>query len=71
MISVVVPVRDEEHTVAELHEQLAAALEGRGDPWEVVFVDDGSRDGTHAALVGLHDRADNPMGVGRRRVPIR
>ena len=46
MISVVVPVRDEEHTVAELHEQLAAALEGRGDPWEVVFVDDGSRDGT-------------------------
>ena len=67
MISVVVPVRDEEHTVAELHEQLAAALEGRGDPWEVVFVDDGSRDGTHAALVALHDRADNVKVVRLRR----
>ena len=67
MISVVVPVRDEEHTVAELHEQLAAALEGRGDPWEVVFVDDGSRDGTHAALVGLHDRSDKVKVVRLRR----
>jgi len=67
VISVVVPVRDEEHTVAELHEQLAAALEGRGDPWEVVFVDDGSRDGTHAALVGLHDRSDKVKVVRLRR----
>ena len=67
MISVVVPVRDEEHTVAELHEQLVAALEGRGDPWEAVFVDDGSRDGTHAALVRLHDRVDNVKVVRLRR----
>ena len=67
MISVVVPVRDEEHTVAELHEQLVAALEGRGDAWEAVFVDDGSRDGTHAALVRLHDRVDNVKVVRLRR----
>ena len=59
MISVVVPVRDEEHTVD--------ALAGRGEPWEAVFVDDGSRDGTHAALVRLHDRADNVKVVRLRR----
>ena len=51
MISVVVPVRDEELTVERLYDELAQALAERGDPWEVVFVDDGSRDGTHAALV--------------------
>ena len=67
MISVVVPVRDEEHTVAALHEQLVTALAGRGEPWEVVFVDDGSRDGTHAALVRLHDRTDNVRVVRLRR----
>ncbi|HET9242794.1 MAG TPA: glycosyltransferase family 2 protein [Gaiella sp.] len=67
MISVVVPVRDEERTIAALHDELAAALEGRGDPWEVVFVDDGSRDGTHAALVRLHDAADNVKVVRLRR----
>jgi dolichol-phosphate mannosyltransferase len=67
VISVVVPVRDEEHTVAELHAQLVAALEGRGEEWEAVFVDDGSRDGTHAALVRLHDRADNVKVVRLRR----
>ena len=32
-----------------------------------VFVDDGSRDGTHAALVRLHDRADNVKVVRLRR----
>ena len=67
MISVVVPVRDEERTIDALHDELAAALEGRGDPWEVVFVDDGSRDGTHAALVRLHDAADNVKVVRLRR----
>ena len=67
MISVVVPVRDEEHTVDALHEQLVVALEGRGEPWETVFVDDGSRDGTHAALVRLHDRAENVKVVRLRR----
>ena len=67
MISVVVPVRDEEHTVDALHEQLADALEAGAEPWEVVFVDDGSRDGTHAALVRLHDRTDNVRVVRLRR----
>jgi dolichol-phosphate mannosyltransferase len=67
VISVVVPVRDEEQTVEPLYAELAAALEPRGDPWEVVFVDDGSRDGTHAALVRLHAGFDNVRVVRLRR----
>jgi glycosyltransferase involved in cell wall biosynthesis len=67
VISVVVPVRDEERTVEPLYDELATALESRGEPWEVVFVDDGSRDGTHAALVRLHAAATNVRVVRLRR----
>jgi dolichol-phosphate mannosyltransferase len=67
VISVVVPVRDEELTVEPLYDELARAFSDRGEPWEVVFVDDGSRDGTHAALVRLHAAATNVRVVRLRR----
>ena len=67
MISVVVPVRDEELTVERLYDELAQALSERGEAWEVVFVDDGSRDGTHAALVRLHAGTSNVRVVRLRR----
>jgi dolichol-phosphate mannosyltransferase len=67
VISVVVPVRDEERTVEPLYDELATALGELGDPWEVVYVDDGSRDGTHAALVRLHESTTNVRVVRLRR----
>ena len=67
MISVVVPVHDEERSVALLHEELSAALDPLGPPWEVVFVDDGSTDGTFAALTRLHARCDEVRVVRLRR----
>ncbi len=67
MISVVVPVRDEEHTVEPLYDELHAVLDKRPEPWEVVFVDDGSRDGTHEALVRLHGATTNVRVVRLRR----
>jgi dolichol-phosphate mannosyltransferase len=54
VISVIVPVHDEERSVALLHDELTSALEPLEQPWEVVFVDDGSTDGTFAALTRLH-----------------
>jgi len=67
VISVVVPVRDEELTVERLYDELSQALSERREPWEVVFVDDGSRDGTHGALVRLHAAAPNVRVVRLRR----
>ena len=67
MISVVVPVYEEERSVGLLYEELQAALDPLGEPWEAVFVDDGSTDGTFAALTRLHDRADNVRVVRLRR----
>jgi glycosyltransferase involved in cell wall biosynthesis len=67
VISVVVPVYDEELTVTPLYEELAAALAQLGRPWETVFVDDGSTDGSFAALTRLHARYENVRVVRLRR----
>jgi glycosyltransferase involved in cell wall biosynthesis len=67
VISVVVPVYDEELTLALLYEELAAALEPLGVAWEAVFVDDGSSDGSFAALTRLHAAHENVRVVRLRR----
>jgi glycosyltransferase involved in cell wall biosynthesis len=67
VISVVVPVHDEERTVALLYEELDSALQPLGQPWEAVFVDDGSGDGSFSALTRLHDAKDNVRVIRLRR----
>jgi dolichol-phosphate mannosyltransferase len=67
VLSVVVPVRNEERSVALLYDELAAALDPLGEPWEAVFVDDGSTDGSFAALTRLHAAAPNVRVVRLRR----
>ena len=67
MISVVVPVHNEERSVALLLDELDSALQPLGKPWEVVFVDDGSTDGSYAALTRLHAGRDDVTVVRLRR----
>jgi glycosyltransferase involved in cell wall biosynthesis len=67
VISVVVPVYDEELTLAALYDELEAALEPLGTSWEVVYVDDGSSDGSFAALTRLHAAHGNVRVVRLRR----
>jgi dolichol-phosphate mannosyltransferase len=49
-VSVVIPVYNEERSLDELHSRLRATLEGMGATYELVFVDDGSRDGSADVL---------------------
>jgi glycosyltransferase involved in cell wall biosynthesis len=65
-ISVVIPVFDEAENVADLHRELTASLEGHGRPYEVIFVDDGSRDATLKRLVEI-ESADPRVRVLRLR----
>jgi len=44
--SVIIPLYNEESNVRELVDRLLRVLEGAGKSFEIVFVDDGSRDGT-------------------------
>ena len=67
MISVVIPVHNEELSVALLYDELSSTFAGEGIAWEAVFVDDGSTDGTFAALTRLHDASDNVRAVRLRR----
>jgi glycosyltransferase involved in cell wall biosynthesis len=67
VISVVIPVRDEERSVALLVDELDSALQPLGHEWEAIFVDDGSADGTYAALTRLHAARDDVRVVRLRR----
>ena len=61
-VSVVVPVYNEEAVLPDFHRRLAAVLDGIPAAAEIVYVNDGSRDGTMALLAELH-RADARVAV--------
>lgn len=56
--SVVVPVHDEEGSLGELHRRLVGVLDQLDGEWELILVDDGSRDTSLAKMVEL--RASDP-----------
>lgn len=54
-LSVVIPVYNEEENVGPLLERLTAVLDDLTDRWEVLFVDDGSRDRSVALIRAARD----------------
>ena len=52
-LSIVIPVYNEEENVEPLIQEINAALRPLGKPYEIVVVDDGSRDATFAVLARL------------------
>ncbi|MGZ3596161.1 MAG: glycosyltransferase [Syntrophales bacterium] len=57
MISLVIPVYNEEENLRSLMERIRPVMQGMGKPYEIVFVDDGSRD---SSLSILKDLAGEP-----------
>ena len=62
MISVVVPIYNEEELICQFHEAVANALDSAGGEWEVVYVNDGSVDSSLELLNGLQ-AADSRVTV--------
>lgn len=56
ILSIVVPVYNEEENIHPLFEKIQTVCEAIGDTYEVLFVDDGSRDETFAVLSELSKR---------------
>ena len=54
-LSVVVPAYNEEEGLSEFHRRITAVLEKLDVDWEVLYVNDGSNDGTLSVMSGFND----------------
>ena len=61
--SVVIPVFNEEENVEAVVRRVSAVMDGVGEPYEILFVDDGSRDRTSQLLRELSDKHPHVRAV--------
>lgn len=66
-ISIVIPLYNEEESLAPLLEWIRQSLEKTSLKYEVIFVDDGSRDESWKIISGLSGRYPNVRGISFRR----
>lgn len=66
-VSIVIPVLNEEGAVEELSDKLVTVLGSTGRSFEIVFVDDGSKDGTAERVRDAHARDPRVKLVRLRR----
>jgi dolichol-phosphate mannosyltransferase len=67
MISVVVPIYNEEELVLQFHEAVADVMHDVGETWEVVYVNDDSKDSSLKLLRGLQKVDPNVVVVDLSR----
>ncbi|HVV43640.1 MAG TPA: glycosyltransferase family 2 protein [Bryobacteraceae bacterium] len=53
MLSIVVPIHNEEHSILPLYDRLTSVLIRLGDPYEILFIDDASTDRSYELLSNL------------------
>ena len=58
-LSILVPVFNEEENISPLYDRLIAALQKTGRAYEVIFIDDGSTDGSLEILLDISQRNPN------------
>lgn len=66
-LSIVVPVFEEEDCIGRLHDEVAVALADPSCQFELIFVDDGSRDGSFRAMTEVASQDDRVRVVRLRR----
>ena len=66
-ISVVIPVLNEAETVQPLAARVASVLDETGRNFEIIFVDDGSTDGTHDEIRQVHEADERVKLIRFRR----
>lgn len=67
MLSIIVPVYNEHESLRELHGQIASACLGTSQSWELLFVDDGSTDGSWRVIEELAREHPQVRGLRFRR----
>jgi len=66
-LSAVIPAYNEAESLPELHAELVASLDALGIPWEILYIDDGSRDGTDRVIERLCTGDARVRGILLRR----
>jgi len=73
LLSVIVPVKDEEDAIGQFVTRVSAILDGLRDrdgapaDWEIVFIDDGSSDATLPAIILANQRDPRVRGLSLSR----
>lgn len=57
--SIVIPAFNEELVIDESYKRLKEVMDSTGEPYELIFIDDGSRDRTLEMLTALHEKDGN------------
>ena len=63
MLSVIIPAYNEVKMIPVTAETLAGILDGAGIPFELLFVNDGSRDGTWEAICRAREKDERVRGI--------
>jgi dolichol-phosphate mannosyltransferase len=67
LISILAPVYNEEPVLRELYRQVREVMDETGYPWELVLVNDGSRDRSEEIIAELHEEDDRVKGISFSR----
>ena len=67
MLSIIIPVLNEADSLRQLHAEIVAACERGSVAFEVVFIDDGSTDGSWRAIEEISRGDDRVSGIRFRR----
>lgn len=67
MLSIIVPVLNEADSLPQLEREIRAACEGQGIAYELIFIDDGSTDGSWPAIAEMAARDERVSGIRFRR----
>jgi len=63
-ISVIIPVYNSQNSLHELHRRLSAFLENSCKDYEIIMIDDGSRDGSFSEIIRLHEMDNRVKAIG-------
>lgn len=66
-ISVVIPLYNEAESLPELYAWIERVMQANGFSYEVIFVNDGSTDGSWQVITDLSQRTDHVRGIKFRR----
>src|SRR5688500_8652627 len=66
-LSVVIPLFNEQDNIPPIYDELSAALNELGLDYEVIVIDDGSRDASFERLKAIHERDPRWQIISFRR----